>query len=74
MRTERYGSWQEYASFVLGTNDGGWHIVGFTDPLASELVPLLRALPDFDDQLLLELIGTRTQRLTILWRVSVGLP
>ncbi len=66
--TAEGGSWQEHASFLLGTRDGRWHIIGFTDPTTAELVTGLRALPGFDTDRLLDLIGKHTHRVHTLWR------
>jgi hypothetical protein len=68
--TSRDGSWQEHASFLLSTEDGQRHLVGFSEPSAGALITRLRELPGFDTDLLLDLIGSRTQRLTVLWRAA----
>ena len=66
--TAEGGAWQEHASFLLSTRDRGWHPIGFADPATTELVPQLCALPGFDTELLLELIGGHTRRVHTLWR------
>jgi hypothetical protein len=66
--TSRDGCWQEHASFLLGTSDGRWHMLGFSEPAVSELISRLRELPGFDTDLLLDLIGSRTERLVPLWQ------
>ncbi|WP_028934676.1 hypothetical protein [Pseudonocardia spinosispora] len=65
--TSRDGHWQEHASFLLGTGDDHWHVVDFSAPLASEVVPRLLGLPGFRADRLLELVGSRTERVVGLW-------
>jgi hypothetical protein len=72
--TGKYGGWQEHGSFLLHTSDLRWHVVGFSDPVASELIPLLEELPDFDSALLFDLIGWRIERSVILWARTPGTP
>ena len=66
--TARGGGWQEHASFLLATTDGRWHIVAFNEPGATELVTRLRTLPEFDTDLLLDVIGCHSRRIVTLWR------
>jgi hypothetical protein len=72
--TSSRGSWQENAFFVLATADGARHLVAFCEPVAGALIARLRALPDFDDDRLLDLIGCRTEKITVLWRRPVPMP
>ena len=65
--TSADGSWQEHASFLLGTSDGRWHHVPFAEPAATTLIAALCALPGFDKDLLLDLLGQRTRRVLTLW-------
>lgn len=65
--TSSDGDWQEHATFLLHTLDGGWHAVGFGDPVAGELTARLRTLPGCDTSILLDLIGERTRRIVPLW-------
>ena len=62
------GDWQEHASFLLGTGDGRWHVIRFSEPATTRLVAQLRSLPDFDTDVLLDLIGQRTRQVTTIWR------
>ena len=62
------GGWQEHAWFLLRTRGGWWHRVEFAEPAATELAVRLQALPGFDAELLLELLGHRTRRMVTLWR------
>ena len=66
--TSRHGYWQEHACFVLSTTDGGCHTVNFADPHACPLLDRLIALPGFHSDRLLELLGTHTQQLVVLWQ------
>jgi hypothetical protein len=66
--TSRDGCWQEHASFLLCTSDGHWHAVGFSEPAACGLITRLRELPGFDADLLLDLIGSQSARLSVLWK------
>ena len=67
--TSADGSWQEHASFLLGTTDGRWRHVPFADPTASGLIAAVCALPGFDSDLLLDLLSQRTRRVLTLWRL-----
>jgi hypothetical protein len=62
------GDWQEHASFLLGTADGRWQVIGFSEPAATTLVARLRMLPEFDTDVLLDLLGQRTRQVTTIWR------
>jgi len=66
--TSQDGGWQEHASFLLGTSEGRWHVIGFSEPVVSELIPRLQELPGFDSRLLLDLIGSRTEMVTVVWK------
>lgn len=66
--TSQDGCWQEHASFLLCTSEGQWHAVGFSEPAACGLITRLRELPGFDADLLLDLIGSHTARLSVLWK------
>jgi hypothetical protein len=66
--TSSCGSWQENASFVLSTTGGGRHLVAFGDDIAGELISRVRQLSGFDDDRLLDLIGSRTEEVTVVWR------
>ncbi|WP_028933383.1 hypothetical protein [Pseudonocardia spinosispora] len=66
--TSQDGCWQEHASFLLCTSDGRWHEVGFSEPAACGLITRLRELPGFDADLLLDLIGSQSARLSVLWK------
>jgi hypothetical protein len=66
--TSQDGAWQEHATLLLGARDGHWDAVGFSEPAAAVLIPKLCELPGFKVDLLLELIGSREQRVVALWR------
>ena len=66
--TSADGSWQEHTSFLLRTTDGRWHQVPFAEPTATRLIAALCALPGFDRDLLLDLLGQRTRQVLTLWR------
>jgi hypothetical protein len=66
--TARGGGWQEHASFLLGTTDGHWYVIGFGEAAASRLVAQLCERPEFDTDLLLDVIGQRDQRVVRIWR------
>jgi hypothetical protein len=66
--TSQDGEWQEHATLLLGTGDGHWDAVGFSEPAAAVLIPKLCELPGFNVDLLLELIGSRERRVVALWR------
>jgi hypothetical protein len=68
VRTSAHGSWQENACFLLGSAGGTWRMVPFSHPAVAELVIRLRALPCFDDNDLLDVIGSREERVVVLWR------
>ena len=65
--TSQDGAWQEHATLLLGTGDGHWEAVGFSEPAAAVLIPKLCELPGFNVDLLLELIGSRERRVVSLW-------
>ena len=67
VRTSSAGSCQENGVFLLGTSDGRWGMVPFTDPGANALVSLLQTLSGFKAELLFEIIGARSDRLVVLW-------
>jgi len=67
VRTSSAGSYQENGVFLLGTSDGRWGMVPFTDPGANALVSLLQTLSGFKAELLFEIIGARSDRLVVLW-------
>ncbi|HEX4251849.1 MAG TPA: hypothetical protein VH008_28585 [Pseudonocardia sp.] len=68
--TSQDGAWQEHASLLVSTGDGHWDAVGFSEPAAAVLIPKLCALPGFNADLLLELLGSHEQRVVVLWRRS----
>jgi hypothetical protein len=68
VRTSAHGSWQENACFLLGSASGSWRIVPFSHPAAGHLTARLRQLPGFDDDRLLDVIGSRESEIVILWR------
>ncbi len=72
--TSADGHLQEHASFLLRTGDHRWHLVGFSEPSALELVHRLHHLPGFDPAALLELIGTHSRRIRTLWAQPTGGP
>lgn len=74
VRTSSDGSWQEHACFLLGSSAGRWHMVPFSHPTVSELLPRLRALPGFDDDALLDVIGSRQAEIVVLWRDPARAP
>ncbi|HEY2206218.1 MAG TPA: hypothetical protein VGH99_17225 [Pseudonocardia sp.] len=63
------GHGQEHASFLLRDTRGRWRSVGFSEPVAGDLVARLRALPAFDTDALrdLVLLGVRGRRIVPLW-------
>jgi hypothetical protein len=68
VRTCRHGAWQENAYFLLSTEGGHCYRVGFGDPVATELVQRLHALPTFDSDLLFDLIGRHAEELIVVWK------
>jgi hypothetical protein len=68
VRTCRHGAWQENAYFLLSTAAGRTFRVGFGDPVATELVHRLHALPTFDSDLLFDLIGRHGDELIVVWQ------
>jgi hypothetical protein len=67
VRTFAVGSWQEHACFVLVSSTGNVRTIPFTHPLVTQLLARLRALPGFDEKLLLDVIGSRSAELVTLW-------
>lgn len=80
MRTCAHGSWQENACFLLGSASGRWQVIPFSHPVVCELIGRLRALPGFDENQLLDLIGSKETEIVVLWRdpllarVRIGAP
>lgn len=72
--TSSSGSWQENASFLLTTADQSRHLVAFGDPMAGALIARVCRLPRFDADRLLDLIGSRTEEITVLWRRPALVP
>lgn len=68
VRTCADGSWQEHACFLLGSASGRWQVVPFSHPVVCELIGKLRTLPGFDDNRLLDLIGSKETEIVVLWR------
>jgi hypothetical protein len=68
VRTCSDGSWQEHACFLLGSAAGRWEVVPFSHPVAGQLIVRLRALSGFDDNRLLDLIGSKQTGIVVLWR------
>jgi hypothetical protein len=68
VRTCADGSWQEHACFLLGSTADRWTMVPFSHPVACQLIVRLRALPGFDDNRLLDVIGSKQAKLVVLWR------
>ncbi|HEY1973539.1 MAG TPA: hypothetical protein VGH89_36695 [Pseudonocardia sp.] len=68
VRTCSDGSWQEHACFLLGSASGRWRVIPFSHPIVSELLTRLRVLPGFDDNVLLDVIGSSQSELVVLWR------
>jgi len=68
VRTCGHGAWQENAYFLLSTEGGHNYRVGFGDPVATELVQRLHALPTFDSDLLFDLIGRHAEELIVVWK------
>lgn len=68
VRTSEHGSWQEHACFLLGSASSQWQVIPFSHPVVCDLVARLRQLPGFDDDRLLDLIGSRDTGITVLWR------
>ena len=68
VRTCCHGAWQENAYFVLSTEGGRTYRVGFGDPVATELVRRLHALPTFDSDLLFDLIGRHAEERVVVWQ------
>jgi hypothetical protein len=62
------GSWQEHACFLLGSSDGHWRVVPFSHPVVGELLSRLRLLPGFNDDALLDVIGSKQSGIVVLWR------
>jgi len=57
----------EHSAFLLRIGDGTWHVVGFAEARANELVERLHALPGFDPARLMNLITGRERGITGLW-------
>jgi hypothetical protein len=72
--TSRCGAWQENASFLLTDVDGGRRLVAFGDAGAGALIARLRLLPGFDTDRLLDLIGSQSEEIAVLWRAPVAEP
>jgi hypothetical protein len=68
VRMSSHGSWQENACFLLASSDGQWQVVPFSHPVVCQLLPRLRALPGFDDNRLLDVIGSKESGIVVLWR------
>ncbi|WP_028932508.1 hypothetical protein [Pseudonocardia spinosispora] len=68
VRTCSDGSWQEHACFLLGSASGRWQVVPFSHPVVCELLGRLRELPGFDDNALLDVIGSKQAEIVVLWR------
>ena len=68
MRTCAHGSWQENACFLLGSASGRWQVIPFSHPVVCELIGRLRELPSFDENQLLDLIGSKETEIVVLWR------
>jgi hypothetical protein len=68
VRTSAHGSWQENACFLLGSASGRWQVIPFSHPVVCELIGRLRALPSFDENQLLDLIGSKETEIVVLWR------
>lgn len=68
VRTCSDGSWQEHACFLLGSSSGKWQVVPFSHPVMCQLIGRLRTLPGFDDNQLLDLLGSQETEIVVLWR------
>ena len=68
VRTCSDGSWQEHACFLLGSASGRWQVIPFSHPVVGDLICRLRLLPGFDDNQLLDLIGSKQTEIVVLWR------
>jgi len=68
VRTCAHGSWQENACFLLGSASGRWQVIPFSHPVVCELIGRLRELPSFDENQLLDLIGSKQTEIVVLWR------
>ncbi|HEY4007475.1 MAG TPA: hypothetical protein VGM60_20160 [Pseudonocardia sp.] len=68
VRTCSDGSWQEHACFLLGGANGRWQVVPFSHPVVCDLIGRLRGLPGFDDNMLLDVIGSKQSEIVVLWR------
>jgi hypothetical protein len=68
VRTFADGSWQEHACFLLGSASGRWQVIPFSHPVVCDLIGRLRQLPGYDDNQLLDLIGSRQTEIVVLWR------
>jgi hypothetical protein len=68
VRTCADGSWQEHACFLLGSASGRWQVIPFSHPVVGDLIGRLRLLPGFDDNQLLDLIGSKQTEIVVLWR------
>jgi hypothetical protein len=67
VRTCCHGAWQENAYFLLSTQGGHTYRVGFGDPVATDLVQRLYALPAFDSDRLFGLLGRHVEELVVVW-------
>ena len=68
VRTCSDGSWQEHACFLLRCTAGHWRVVPFSHPVVCDLLGRLRTLPGFDDNALLDVIGSTQSEIVVLWR------
>jgi hypothetical protein len=68
VRTCSDGSWQEHACFLFGSSSGRWQVVPFSHPVVWDLLGRLRRLPGFDDNALLDVIGSQQSEIVVLWR------
>jgi hypothetical protein len=68
VRTCADGSWQEHACFLLGSASGRWQVIPFSHPVVCDLIGRLRLLPGYEDDQLLDLIGSRETEIVVLWR------
>jgi hypothetical protein len=68
VRTCADGSWQEHACFLLGSASGRWQVIPFSHPVVCDLIGRLRLLPGYEDNQLLDLIGSRQTEIVVLWR------
>jgi hypothetical protein len=67
------GPVRDTARFLLQAGNRAWYSLAFNDPLASELTARMRTtLPGFDDDRLLDAVGSRRGHVEVIWPGDTG--